>query len=160
MNRLRYLHRFEDFVLVFLVVCLLLLTCGQILLRNLFSITFLGTENLVRHLVLWIGLAGALLATRLDKHIRVDALLRLLPIRIRGIALGFANFFTAVICGYLSSIASIFILDEREFGTMAFFAVPAWIAQICFPLVFGLMALRFLFQCWIHIYQPTKRPPQ
>ena len=140
------LHRLETGFLVLLVACLLVLTCGQILMRNLFSITFLGTESLVRHLVLWIGLAGALVATRLDKHIRIDAALRLLPARVRVIVLGCADFFSAALCSYLTYIASRFVLDERAFGTTAFFAVPAWVAQLCFPLVFGLMALRFLLQ--------------
>ena len=55
MNDQHFLHRFETGFIVLLVACLLVLTCGQILVRNLFSITFLGTESLVRHLVLWIG---------------------------------------------------------------------------------------------------------
>lgn len=141
-----FLHRLETGFLVFLVTCLLVLTCGQILMRNLFSITFLGTESLVRHLVLWIGLAGALVATRLDKHIRIDAALRLLPVRVRAIVLSGADLFAAALCAYLAYIAGGFVLDERAFGTTAFFAVPAWIVQLCFPLVFGLMGLRFLWQ--------------
>ena len=152
------LHRLETGFLVFLVVCLLVLTCGQILARNLLSITFLGTESLVRHLVLWIGLAGALVATRLDKHIRIDAALRLLPARARAIVLSGADFFATALCSYLAYIASRFVLDERAFGTTAFFAVPAWIAQLCFPLVFGLMALRFLLQGVRRLRTPADRP--
>ena len=152
------IHRLETGFLVLLVVCLLVLTCGQILMRNLFSITFLGTESLVRHLVLWIGLTGALVATRLDKHIRIDAALRLLPARVRAIVLGCADFFSAALCSYLTYIASRFVLDERAFGTTAFFAVPSWIAQLCFPLVFGLMTLRFLWQSIRRLRTPTDRP--
>ena len=152
------LHRLETGFLVLLVVCLLVLTCGQILMRNLFSITFLGTESLVRHLVLWIGLAGALVATRLNKHIRIDAALRLLPARVRVLVLGCADFFSAALCSYLAYIASRFVLDEHAFGTTAFFAVPAWIAQLCFPIVFGLMALRFLWQGGRRLRTPANCP--
>ena len=152
------LHRLETGFLVFLVVCLLVLTCGQILARNLFSITFLGTESLVRHLVLWIGLAGALVATRLDKHIRIDAALRLLPARARAIVLSGADLFATALCSYLAYIASRFVLDERADGTTAFFAIPAWIAQLCFPLVFGLMALRFLLQGVRRLRTSTDHP--
>ena len=158
MSDQHFLHRLETGFLVLLVACLLVLTCGQILVRNLFSITFLGTESLVRHLVLWIGLAGALVATRLDKHIRIDAALRLLPARVRVLILGCADFFSAALCSYLAYIASRFVLDERAFGTTAFFAVPAWIAQLCFPLVFGLMALRFLWQSIHRLRTPADRP--
>ena len=158
MSGQHFLHRLETGFLVLLVVCLLVLTCGQILVRNLFSITFLGTESLVRHLVLWIGLAGALVATRLDKHIRIDAALRLLPARARTIILGCADFFSTVLCVYLAYIAIRFVLDERAFGTTAFFAIPAWIAQLCFPLVFGLMALRFLLQGVRRLRIPAEHP--
>lgn len=154
----RVLHRLEIGFLVLLVACLLALTCGQILMRNLFSITFLGSESLVRHLVLWIGLVGALVATRLDKHIRIDAALRLLPARVRAMVLGCADCFAAALCAYLAYIAGGFVLDERAFGTTAFFAVPAWIAQLCFPLVFGLMGLRFLLQGGRRLRAPAAGP--
>ena len=153
-----FLHRLENGILVFLVACLLVLTCGQIIIRNLFSITFLGTESLVRHLVLWIGLVGALVATRLDKHIRIDAALRLLSTRVRTVILSCADFFAAALCSYLSYIAIRFVLNERAFDTTAFFAIPAWIAQLCFPLVFGLMALRFLLQSVRRLRTPAKHP--
>ena len=128
-----FLHRLETGFLVLLVACLLVLTCGQILMRNLFSITFLGTESLVRHLVLWIGLVGALIATRLDKHIRIDAALRLLPDRVRAIVLSCADFFAAVLCAYLAYIAGCFVLDERAFGTMAFLPSPLGSPNCAFP---------------------------
>ena len=159
MSHLRRLHQFEELVLFLLVLILLLLTCGQILFRNLFSITFPGTESLVRHLVLWIGLAGALLSTRLDKHIRIDAILRLLPTRVRSISLACADFFTAVLCSYFAHIAIQFVVDERDFGGLAFFTVPTWIAQLCFPLVFSLMALRFLYQSWLHFNSISPSKP-
>ena len=139
-----------------LVASLLVLTCGQILLRNLFSITLLWAEPLVRHLVLWIGFLGALIATRLDKHIRIDALLRLLPSRIQPICLAITRLFAAAIALLLAWTAIRFIADEMEFGTMAFLAVPSWIAQLVFPICFGLMALRFLYQAFEFTRQ-TKR---
>ena len=153
----RHLHRLEDLVLILLVVCLLVLTCGQILLRNFFSLTFLGSENLVRHLVLWIAMSGALLATRLDKHIRIDAVLRLVPDRIRTISLSCADAFAAAICALLTSISWRFVLDEQEFGGLAFFDVPAWIAQLCFPLAFGLMSIRFLSHAWHRLRDPIAK---
>ena len=124
-------------------------------MRNLFSISILGTDNLVRHLVLWIGLSGALLATRLDKHIRIDALVRLLPASIRNIFLGSSALISALICGQLTWISWRFVLDERDFGAIAFFSVPTWIAQLCFPVGFGLMSVRFLCQSWKRFFGPT-----
>ena len=142
---MRILQRLEDLFLLSLVTSLVVSTCGQILLRNFFGLTFPGTESVVRHLVLWIGMAGALAATRLDKHIRIDAVLRFLPTIYRRFVLATADLFTAGLCALLTIIAWRFISDEREFGALAFFDVPAWIAQLCFPLAFGLMTRRFLY---------------
>ena len=141
---MRILQRLEDLFLLSLVTGLVVSTCGQILLRNFFGLTIPGTESFVRHLVLWIGMAGALAATRSDKHIRIDAVLRFLPAIYRRFVLATADLFTASLCTLLTIIAWRFIEDEREFGALAFFDVPAWIAQLCFPLAFGLMTLRFL----------------
>ena len=44
-----------------------------------------------------------------------------------------------------------------EFGALAFFAVPAWIAQLCFPLAFGSMSLRFLSQAWHRLRDPSAK---
>ena len=78
-----FIHRLEDGLLFLLMSTLVLLSVAQIALRNAFGITFLWSEPLVRHLVLWCGFLGALIATRLDKHIRIDAVLLLLPGRVR-----------------------------------------------------------------------------
>ena len=145
---MRIVQRLEDLFLVSLVSGLVVLTCGQILLRNFFGLTFLGTESFVRHLVLWIGMAGALAATRVDKHVRIDAVLRLCPAAHRRYVLAVADLFTACLCALLTSIAWRFVGDERQFGALAFFDVPSWIAQLCFPVGFGLMTLRFLHLSW------------
>ena len=113
---MRILQQLEDLLLLSLVTGLVLLTCGQILLRNFFGLTFPGNESVVRHLVLWIGMAGALTATRLDKHIRVDAVLRFLPTIYRRFVLATADLFTASLCALLTIIAWRFISDERKFG--------------------------------------------
>ena len=66
------LHRLEDSVLCLLMTSLILLAFGQIALRNLFGISFLWSEPLIRHLVLWCSFLGALIASRMDKHIRIN----------------------------------------------------------------------------------------
>ena len=47
------LHRLEDSVLCLLMTSLILLAFGQIALRNLFGISILWAEPVIRHLVLW-----------------------------------------------------------------------------------------------------------
>ena len=136
--------RAEEALLVALVACLLGLAFAQILLRNLFQVTWFWADPLLRHLVLWSCFLGALVATREDRHIRIDAVLRLLPGRWRHVAGALGDLAGAVLCGILSPIAFRFVLDERSYGAEAFPGLPAWIAQLVFPAVFAGMSLRFL----------------
>jgi len=137
------LHRVEDAALVFLVCVLLLVSFAQILLRNFFGLTLLWADPFVRHLVLWIGFLGALIATRQDKHVKIDALLHLFSPRLKKLAQIFCFFISTAVCTLLAWTASRFVADEREFATQAFNGFAAWKLQLVFPLVFAAMALRY-----------------
>ncbi len=143
------LHRRpEEVALVVLVGCLLGLAFAQILMRNLFQITWFWADPLLRHLVLWSSFLGALVATRQDRHIRIDAVLRLVPPPWRPRVAALGDLVAAALCGVLAPIALRFVLDERAYGAEAFPGVPAWVAQLVFPAVFAGMALRFLVNGW------------
>lgn len=137
-------HRLEETVLLLLMGSMIVLACSQIVLRNLFAITLLWAEPMIRHLVLWSGFIGALIATRADKHIKIDAAMRLFSPRQRDLLQGFTSLFSAVICLLLTWVSIRFFLDERAFGGSAFLAIPTWQLQLIFPLTFGAMSLRFL----------------
>ena len=146
------LHRRpEEVVLVVLVACLLSLAFAQILMRNLFQITWFWADPLLRHLVLWSSFLGALVATRQDRHVRIDAVLRLVPQRWRPRVAALGDLVAAALCGTLAPIALRFVLDERTYGGEALPGVPAWVAQLVFPIVFAGMALRFLINGWRRI---------
>ena len=140
---IRFTHFLEETLLVALMAVFILVACGQILLRNFFEVTLLWADALIRHLVLWCGFLGALIATRLDKHIRIDALLRLLTPHQRRWIGWFTEFISACICGLLAWISIRFLQDEISFGTHTFFDLETWKLQLIFPLTFSWMSLRF-----------------
>jgi len=70
------LHRVEDALLVTLLTAMILLASTQILLRNFFDSGIVWIDPILRVLVLWLGLIGATVATRANKHIRIDLLSR------------------------------------------------------------------------------------
>ncbi len=138
------LHRLEEGLLAALMGVLVLLTASQILLRALFLVTLPWADPLIRHLVLWTGFLGAMVACRLDKHIRIDALLRLSPPRWSGAMEAAGSLFAAGVCALLVWLAIQFVANERSYGTASFWDVPTWTLQLIFPLAFGVMAVRFL----------------
>jgi TRAP-type C4-dicarboxylate transport system permease small subunit len=76
----------EDAVLVSILSGMILLAAGQILLRNVFDVGFIWTDELLRMLVLWIALAGAVAASRADKQINIAVLDRLLSDKLAAIS--------------------------------------------------------------------------
>ena len=58
---------------------MILLSSAQILLRNFFDSGIDWADPLLRLLVLWVGMQGAMLATHYDKHIRIDLVSRFIP---------------------------------------------------------------------------------
>ncbi len=119
-------------------------------MRNLFDVGFIWIDPMLRVMVLWVGMLGALVATRLDKHITIDVLTRLLSPGWQLISRIFTRLFTALVAGIIAWHAARFVIDEREMGSIAFSGIPAWILELIIPLGFGLIAIRYVFEviCW------------
>ena len=140
----RTLERVEDGTLATLVGTLVVVACSQIALRNLFSVTLFWADPVVRHLVLWSGFVGAIVATRESKHIRIDFMLRFCSIRARNWIQLAANLCSSAVCLVLFIVAVRFVVDERAFGYRGVFDIPVWYLQLVFPATFGAMAARFV----------------
>jgi TRAP-type C4-dicarboxylate transport system permease small subunit len=138
------LHTLEDAVLALLLGLMVVLAPLQIFLRNFFDLGLTWADPLLRVLVLWVGLMGAVSASRGNRHITVDVLSRLLPVRPRA-ALGVVtSAFTAAVSGIVAWHSGQFVSVEREFGSEAFSGIQAWIFEIVIPIAFGIMAIRYL----------------
>ncbi len=87
MNLLRKLDllgkRVEDFLLFLLLAGMILLATGQIALRNFFAAGVIWGDELLRIILLWLALFGAMAASRDNKHINIDIVSRFLPRDIR-----------------------------------------------------------------------------
>ncbi|HIG39169.1 MAG: TRAP transporter small permease [bacterium] len=140
---LRSIHRFEDTVLVSALVSMLVMAVVQICLRNFFDAGLLWAESLLRILVLWIAMLGAMVATRESNHISIDALSRYLGPTIKQVSRVVIALFSAMICGVVAYYAYEFVQFEYEDGTIAFGIVPTWVCQSIIPVGFSVMALRF-----------------
>jgi TRAP-type C4-dicarboxylate transport system permease small subunit len=142
--------------LLFLMVTL---AFSQIVLRNLFDSGFIWGEPVLRVLVMWLGLGGALVATRENNHISVDAVLRLLGPSTRLLAQTLTQFLTAGVCAVLAYHGTRMVMMDYEYGGTLVPLVPTWVAELIIPLAFGIMALRFLAHSSVslrHALHPTE----
>lgn len=136
----------ETWLIVVILGGLILLGAAQIVLRNFFSIGFAWGDGLARLAVLWLGLLGALAASRDGRHITMGAIARWLPPPLRRVTTAVADVFGAVVSAALAWYAWVFVSDSREFGDTLLGDVPAWWMQAIMPIAFALMAWQFLVQ--------------
>ncbi|WP_197722872.1 TRAP transporter small permease [Sulfurivermis fontis] len=133
----------EDALVVVLVLAMILLAAGQILLRNFWGVGAVWADPLLRVMVLWVGLLGAMAATRHNNHITVDVLSRFLSPRLKRISQWLTGLFASGVCAVLAWHGARFVAMEYEAGTLVFAGLPAWCCELIIPLGFGVMALRF-----------------
>lgn len=134
----------ETALIVLVLGGLVVFASAQIVLRNVFSIGLTWSDGLVRLVVLWLALLGALAASREGRHITMGAVTRWLPQRLQLVAGVGADLFAAVFCALLARYALAFVADSREFGDTLLNNVPAWWLQAPMPIVFALIAWHFL----------------
>lgn len=139
----RLAARIEDGLLVGLLGAMIALAGGQIFLRNVFDSGLGWGDPLLRVMVLWLGLLGALAATRDDNHITIDVLSRFLPDQWKNLARVVTDLFSAVVCGLIAYHSGRFVGMEFDDNAVAFAGIPAWVCESVIPLGFGMMAVRF-----------------
>ncbi|MAI25258.1 MAG: TRAP transporter small permease [Myxococcota bacterium] len=140
------LHRVEDAFLALLLTVMVVLAPLQILLRNVFDQGIPWADPLIRVLVLWVGLMGAVAAARGDRHISIDAVSRMVSPRARaGIGL-VTSCFTTVVCALVAWHSGRFVWDEKTYGSVAFSGIPAWMLEVVIPFAFALIAIRYLLR--------------
>ena len=150
---LNIIHTIEDGLLVCLLLAMLLLASSQIFLRNLFEIGLVWADPLLRIFVLWLGLLGAIAASRDNKHITIDVLTRLMPARVRTLTHIFTSLFTATVCGLIAYHSVRFVLLEYETATVAVAGLPAWYFESIIPVAFALIGLRYLMHFSQHVLE-------
>ncbi len=153
---LRILFAIEDGMLVTVLLVMILLSFSQIVLRNFAGIGIFWADPLLRYMVLWVGLLGAMVATREYNHINIDLVSHFLPSRAKSIVRIFTDAFTCVVCAFLTYASYIFIQEEMEMGTKAFAQIPTWIAELILPFAFGVISIRYLIYFVIHIIESIK----
>ena len=138
-----FFNRLEDVLLVGMLTAMLILASVQILVRNLFQSGILWGDPLVRVMVLWVGLVGAMVAARRNQHISIDIVSRMLPQRVKKAVNAVVNLFAAVVCGIVAYYSLRLVRLEYLDGAVAFGTVPTWTLESIIPLSFGVMALRY-----------------
>jgi TRAP-type C4-dicarboxylate transport system permease small subunit len=134
----------ENSMLVVLLTSMILLASSQIILRNFFDSGFVWADELLRILLLWTAMFGAVAASRENRQIAIDVLSRFLPGRWKNLAMTLVQFFTAAVSGLIAWHSYRFVNDSRMFEDLLMGDWPAWVFQSVIPLGFAMIAYRYL----------------
>ena len=154
--------KIEDGILLLILVGMVFLAFLQIMLRNVFGIGLIWIEPLVRQMLLWVALVGAMVATRDHNHITVDAVSRFLPPgRIKAATGCLCDTFATLVCSLLTY--STFLVFYREFSNPLLGDIlpglPHWASLLTLPVAFGAMSLRFARFSFIAFLHTLKGEP-
>lgn len=165
MNRLKITRiiitiekRLIDTLLCLMLVAMIVLACLQIGLRTFSSGGILWADPILRYLVLWCGMLGAVVATREKKHIGIDVLGYLAPAHIKVWINLVIDVFSTLVVTTLTCVSIVFVQNERLFGGPSVLNVPSWIWNLIFPLAFGLITIHFFLTIPGDIKALLKKP--
>lgn len=158
-SAIAFLAKLEEGLLMLILVGMVSLSFIQIMLRNVFGIGLIWIDPLVRQMLLWITLVGAMVATRGHNHITVDTINRYLPSgRIKS-ATGFiCDAFATIVCALLThSTFRVFHMEFQDpLGGYIMPGLPLWASLLTMPVAFGVMTLRFLRLAIISLLSTAK----
>ena len=151
-----FYERLEEILLVSLVILMVSLGFLQILFRNFISVGIVWIDPLVRHLVLWIALLGASVATRENRHITIDIISgRVSPAYYSWIQ-GAVQLFSALVCLLLVFPAIRFVQNDYVAGKTLAFGIPLWLSQAIMPAMMLVMGARFLLKGLKNIFPENR----
>ena len=133
----------EDALLVLMLTVMIAVAVLQILLRNYFDLGLVWGDSLLRAMVLWVGLLGAIVASRNENHISIDILSRFMPPRVQALANIITDLFTVAVCAVVSYYSYRFVELDFEAGVTTFGKLPAWVIEAILPVGFAIIALRY-----------------
>ncbi len=141
----------EDGLLVLMVLVMIVFAVAQILLRNFFDSGIIWGDSFVRVLVLWVGLFGAMVATRQKNHIQIDIVSRYVSDAKKRVIALYVDLFSALVSFFISWFGFFFVKDEFSYGELAFAKVPVWFCESLIVFAFAVMGIRFLFSFFVNV---------
>jgi len=137
------LIKVEDIILVALLTVMITMSFLQIFLRNIFGAGIVWNDLLIRIIVLWIGLVGAMVASRKGEHISISIVSNFLTEKAKAVSNCIVDIFTATVCTVAAYYSLLFVKMEFTSGDVAFHSIPSWICESIIPVAFFVIALRY-----------------
>ncbi|HHH38984.1 MAG TPA: TRAP transporter small permease [Sedimenticola sp.] len=152
---IKFLHRVEENIIALLLVCMTLLVFIEVVLRFGFGTGYMWSQELTLLLSAWFVLFGISYGLRVGAHIGVDAVVRLLPPRLRRAVSMLAVLLSLVYCGLFFYGSWIYLAKMKKIGIeLEDLPIPAWQAHSILLIGLTLFSIRLLEMLWA-LYRGT-----
>lgn len=99
-------------------------------------------------LLLWVGFLGTSICAHEGKHIKLEALAKVIPPHLKHWIDAAGFLLTATFCAGMAYLGYVYVFDpelgaKALGGTFEQTAIPDWVATVAVPITFGLAMLRF-----------------
>jgi C4-dicarboxylate transporter DctM subunit len=127
-----------------LLLLLITLVLAATIVARLFGVASLrASTDYIRHLVLWIAFAGAMITTREKNHLSLSVGVERIPEAIRRWVTAGTSFVSAAICS-AQTVSSLSFILEGFARSARVGVVPMRLATAIMPLGYAFMAFRFI----------------
>ena len=140
---LKVVHSVENSFAPFLLVAATLILALDIVARLLGVSALRASTDYVRHLVLWISFAGAMMTTREKSHLSMSVGVERLPEPARRAVATGTSLVAVAVCTALAAAALSFALTGFD-PTDTVGVFPTWIVALVMPVGFAVIAIRFI----------------
>jgi TRAP-type transport system small permease protein len=127
-----YLGKIEEIVAGIFLVLMSICTVGNVIARYVFNSPIAWAEEFARYAFVWVVFLGAVACTKQKRHIIIDAVVGVLPRRIRGKMLAFADLLVIGLMITLIYYGWIFTTMSTEPTSMM--EIPQYLIYVVVPL--------------------------
>jgi C4-dicarboxylate transporter DctM subunit len=134
----------ENLLVCFALGAMVILPLAEIVLRATLNIGISGSNPLIQHLTLILGMLGGAIAARENRLLSLStgsSFLKGSPKKSADLISGAVG---AVVCWILCAASIQFVQTEQEAGNILAYGIPIWVFQVVMPVGFALVGLRLL----------------
>lgn len=145
----RILNTLEESIISLLLASMTLLVFVEVVMRFGFGKGMMWAQELTLHLSAWMVLFGVSYGIKVGSHIGVDALVKILPSKIRKVVSGIAISACLFYCGLFTYGSWVYLAKMYKIGIeLDDMPIPKWVAHSILLIGMVLMAIRLLILLW------------
>ncbi len=145
----RLINSIEETIIALLLATMTLLVFVEVVLRFGFGVGLMWSQELTLHLSAWLVLFGVSYGIKVGAHIGVDALVKIMPPKVRRIIGGAAITACLIYCGLFIKGSWVYLAKMYQFGIeLNDVPIPKWIAHSILLIGMVLIAIRLLILLW------------